>query len=48
MLLELNDQASSVADEVMDNPLKDKLVAGADKCGLPFRADRVSIEGREV
>jgi hypothetical protein len=42
------DQTSNVADEVTDNPLEDKLVAGADKCGLLLRADLVSIEGPEV
>jgi hypothetical protein len=33
------DQASRVADAAMDNPLKDKLLAGSDKCGLAFRAE---------
>jgi hypothetical protein len=47
-LPELIDRASSAADEATDNPLKDKLVSGADKCGLPFRAYLVTIEGREV
>ena len=27
------DQASRVADAAMDSPLKDKLLAGSDKCG---------------
>jgi hypothetical protein len=47
-LPELIDQASIVADAAMGNPLKDKLVAGSDKCGLPLQADPVGIEGRGV